>query len=104
MQYAHRLSASAMTCPECETELHQASGICPACRWDVSLASQATDTEAPEDEASYTERYRGTEYHHLMATINDAEDGPGRTRLMLGVGLVGILSLFYLVADALYMI
>ena len=104
MQYAYTLSASAKTCPQCETELDQASGICPACRWDAALASQVTATAPTEDDGSFTERYRGTEYHHLMATINASEEGPGRTRLLLLVGLVGILGLFYFILDSLYII
>jgi hypothetical protein len=104
MQYAHTLFASTTACPQCETELDQASGICPACRWDAALASHVTATAPTEDDVSFSERYRGTEYHHLMATINESEEGPGRTRLLLVVGLFGILGLFYFILDSLYII
>jgi len=104
MQYAHTLQANYTACPKCETELDQTFGVCPACRWDMAVAAQTEANEPEPDDGSFTERYRGTEYHHLMASLQEAEDGPGRTRLMLGVGLVGILGLFYFVADALYLI
>jgi hypothetical protein len=46
-------------CPECETDLDQATGICPACRWDP----RAVVAPAPiVPQMSLTERYRGTGY------------------------------------------
>ena len=49
-------------CPDCETELDQSTGICPACRWDPHIAMALTSVQPVEREMSLTERYRGTEY------------------------------------------
>lgn len=48
-------------CPECETELDQASGICPACRWDPYVVAPKP-TRLPKGEGSISDRYRGTPY------------------------------------------
>ena len=48
-------------CPECETELDQEAGICPACRWDPYLVAPRP-TKIPKLEGSISERYRGTPY------------------------------------------
>jgi hypothetical protein len=55
------------SCPECETELNQHTGVCPACSWERSsyVAQVAPDTQ---DEGSYSERYNGTSHAaRLMA-------------------------------------
>lgn len=51
-------------CPHCETQLDEATGICPACRWDP-LDEPPPTAAAPEP--SLMERYRGTEYDSLEA-------------------------------------
>ena len=48
-------------CPECETELDQEAGICPACRWDPYLVAPKP-TKVQKLEGSISERYRGTAY------------------------------------------
>ena len=50
-------------CPECETDLDQTTGICPACRWDPLLSTETqTEEMEPEPQLSLTERYRGSDY------------------------------------------
>lgn len=75
-------------CPECETELDQATGICPACRWDPTIAALAARTEPVEPEVSLTERYRGTQYDITLhqAAFNDATHvSRGRAFVLLGL-------------------
>ena len=48
-------------CPECETELDQEAGICPACRWDPYLVAPKP-TKVAKFEGSISDRYRGTPY------------------------------------------
>ncbi len=82
-------------CPECETELDQNSGICPACRWDPTAV--AFSVQAPTDgrELSLTERYRGTEYDVSLhqAAFNDATS-VSRGRAFVLVGLVAAVGLY----------
>ena len=79
-------------CPECETDLDQTTGICPACRWDpiISQDPQAVETDQ-EPEMSLTERYRGSEYDIAMvqAAVGHAPNtGVSRGRAFVVVGLV----------------
>jgi hypothetical protein len=81
-------------CPHCETQLDEATGICPACRWDP-LDVPPTAPAGPE--VSLMERYRGTEYDSQQAqaaAMARHRRTPGPTpkaKLML---LVGVLVLF----------
>jgi uncharacterized Zn finger protein (UPF0148 family) len=84
-------------CPECETELDQNTGICPACRWDPTVVALAAAPKADERTMSLTERYRGTEYDVSLhqAAFNDATTvSRGRAfvlvGLVAGVGLYGV--------------
>ncbi len=101
MQNVLAFSSMPMTCPQCETELDQASGICPACRWDASQVATPAD---PSDDESYTDRYRGTAHHHQMAFRSATNAGTARTRIVLVVALVGILGIMYIAAESLYLI
>jgi hypothetical protein len=78
-------------CPECETELDQTTGVCPACRWDPYLVAPKP-TKVPKFEGSIADRYRGTPYDSQWQTAA-AERSPGISRarvfvitMMLGVG------------------
>lgn len=89
-------------CPECETELDQATGICPACRWNPTAIALAAQPQHQEPELSLTERYRGTEYDFTLeqAAIDEAvmsaSSGFSRGRafvlvaLVLGIALYGV--------------
>jgi hypothetical protein len=101
MQNVLAFSSMPMTCPQCETELDQASGICPACRWDGSQVATPTN---PSDDESYTDRYRGTAYHHQMTFQSAPSDGAARTRIALVVALIGIVGIMYFAAESLYLI
>ena len=77
-------------CPECETELDQTTGICPACRWDP-LVARATVEEESEPEVSLSERYRGTSYSNGMIDQQLAMEEPGgfsRGRAFVILGLI----------------
>ena len=80
-------------CPHCETQLDEATGICPACRWDPLEASPAA---AAEPVLSLMERYRGTEYDSLTAMApamaDRRPDGPTvKAKVLI---LAGVLTLF----------
>lgn len=81
-------------CPECETDLDQATGICPACRWDPVLAANTRPVRPPEPGLSLTERYRGTRYD---VSTNDAavrSSGVSRGRSFVLVSLVAGVALY----------
>lgn len=82
-------------CPDCETELDQNSGICPACRWDpVLAAAQQQQAQAKEPEISLSQRYRGTEYD-LRAQMVASQDAPvSRGRAFVIVGLAAGAGLY----------
>ena len=79
-------------CPECETELDQTTGICPACRWDPIISNESLAVETTEDpEMSLTDRYRGTQYDIAMdqAAVGQAtHTSVSRGRAFVVVGLV----------------
>ena len=84
-------------CPECETDLDQATGICPACRWDPIVAAAAVQpAEAPAPELSLTERYRGTNFDVTVQQADAGPSGVSRGRffvlisLVVGVALYGV--------------
>lgn len=84
-------------CPECETDLDQSTGICPACRWDPYFAAnQRASAPPPEHELSLTERYRGTRYDVSVqhAASGGAVVSRGRAfvlvSLFAGVGLYAL--------------
>lgn len=103
MQNVLSISSMPMTCPECETELDQVSGVCPACRWDTSRVAAPVDSQDAADE-TYTDRYRGTAHHHQMSFGEANDEGTMRARAFLIVAMVGLLGLFYFVAESLYLI
>ena len=84
-------------CPDCETELDQATGICPACRWDPMVAKTIAVPQEKEPEMSLTERYRGTTYDVAMeqlASYERASNSRGRAFILIslavGVGLYAL--------------
>jgi len=80
-------------CPHCETQLDEASGICPACRWDP-LDSQPPVAAVPEQ--SLMERYRGTEYDSLgtLAPAMAERRRSGPTTKVKMLMFAGVLALF----------
>jgi hypothetical protein len=81
-------------CPQCETDLDPATGICPACRWDPYLAATLQPSVAePQEELSLTERYRGTRYDVSVQEAAARQSSVSRGRafvllsLTLGAGL-----------------
>ena len=58
MQQATRAPSWPAICPECETELEEVAGVCPACYWVRSWAAAPSQFEPPDD-TSFTERYGG---------------------------------------------
>ena len=80
-------------CPHCETQLDEATGICPACRWDPL---DAPPPAAAEAKMSLMERYRGTEYDSLkgMAPALAQEGSHGPTARFKLLMLAGVLVLF----------
>jgi hypothetical protein len=82
-------------CPECETDLDQTTGICPACRWDPVIAANAIQLEAPEPEMSLTERYRGTQYDvSLQGEVSQTQTGVSKGRAFVLVGLIAGIALY----------
>jgi len=80
-------------CPHCETQLDEATGICPACRWDP-LDAPPPVSAVPEQ--SLMERYRGTEYDSLQAlapAMAERRRGGPTTKAKLMM-LAGVLALF----------
>ena len=89
-------------CPECETELDQATGICPACRWDPTAIALAVKPQPQEPEMSLTERYRGTQYDISMqqAAMSDTQAGVSRGRAFVLIALVAGVALYGFVMSA----
>ncbi len=81
-------------CPECETDLDQATGICPACRWDPMMVARSRPATTTEPERSLTERYRGTDFDILTQDLAVSRNGVSRGRLFVVVGLVGAAALY----------
>jgi hypothetical protein len=87
-------------CPECETDLDSATGICPACRWDPESAIETSGvrvirtTTTPE--LSLTERYRGTAYDFstLSGALGESGTGISRVRTLVIIGLIGAAVLY----------
>jgi hypothetical protein len=66
-------------CPECETELDQTTGVCPACRWDPYLMAPKP-TKVQKFEGSISDRYRGTPYDSQWQVAAAAQSGSGISR------------------------
>ena len=87
-------------CPECETDLDSATGICPACRWDPQGAIETSGfriiSTTQATEMSLTERYRGTAYDFstLSAAVGGPRAGVSRARTLVIIGLVGAAVLY----------
>ena len=78
-------------CPKCETDLDQATGMCPACRWDPYTAAPVQDSEP---ELSLTERYRGTQFD---ISVNDGaahSSGVSRGRSFVVLALIAGAALY----------
>ncbi len=81
-------------CPQCETELDQATGICPACRWDPVAVALNAPAVSDELELSLTERYRGTHYDVTLEQGSMANSGVSRCRACVVVALVASAALY----------
>jgi len=83
-------------CPDCETELDQSTGICPACRWDPLLSTAQPPVQPAESAMSLTERYRGTEYDlgTQYVASSAASSGVSRGRAFVVLGLLAAASLY----------
>jgi len=75
-------------CPQCETELDQATGICPACRWDPVVVALNAPVVSDGPELSLTERYRGTRYDMTLEQGPMSNSGVSRGRTFVVVALV----------------
>ena len=87
-------------CPECETELDNESGICPACRWDSGFTKGSGVVRTIRtNEGSISDRYRGTAYDSsvLFSQVVHADAGVSRGRMFVVVGLVVGIVLYGLV-------
>jgi hypothetical protein len=83
-------------CPNCETQLDDATGICPACRWDP-LDAPPPAAAAPD--VSLMERYRGTQYDSQLAIaqqlVQRRHAGPTTTaRLFLLAGVLALVGIY----------
>jgi len=83
-------------CPDCETELDQSTGICPACRWDPLLAVQQPAL-LTEREMSLTEKYRGTQYDPHPELAMAGNSGISRGRAFVIMGLVAAAAVYGIV-------
>jgi hypothetical protein len=86
-------------CPECETDLDAATGICPACRWDPQGVIETTGVRVTRlvhaPETSLTERYRGTAYDFsLLSEAVESHQGISRGRTLVIIGLIGAVVLY----------
>ncbi len=81
-------------CPDCETELDQATGICPACRWDPLIDSIGQPVAPTEPELSMTERYRGTQFDISTQFAGDRQSGVSRGRTFVIIGLLAAAGLY----------
>jgi hypothetical protein len=94
-------------CPHCETDLDEATGICPACRWNsraAALLAQSAELKAQELEQeaarSLTERYRGTQYDIAAERVALAQGGVSRARAFVVVALIAGLVLYGVIISA----
>ena len=83
-------------CPHCETQLDEATGICPACRWD---SFDVPPPAAAEPERSLMDRYRGTEYDSGMTTAPALAESPAtgpttKARLVLLAGVLALVGIY----------
>ena len=89
-------------CPECETELDQLAGICPACRWDpIAVAATRRPTAQKEPEMSLTERYRGTRFDVSVHEQTAERPVVSRGRSVVIVALVAGAALYGVVMTTL---
>lgn len=80
-------------CPDCETELDTATGICPACRREPRVSIAPASAPAPLREMSLTERYRGSDYDiRVQRIVQDSNDTRGRMFVLVGLAAAAGLS------------
>ena len=81
-------------CPECETELDQEAGICPACRWDPYLMAPKP-TKQPKLEGSISERYRGTPYDSQWLEVAASQGtGVSRGRVFVITAMLAVAGIY----------
>jgi hypothetical protein len=83
-------------CPHCETQLDEATGICPACRWDPLEEPAPAPVEV---QSSITDRYRGTPYDSAAAMAPIVVQRPtalglSKARTWLLVGVVTLFAIY----------
>jgi hypothetical protein len=91
-------------CPDCETELDQATGICPACRWDPLLGTAAAPVASSQPQASLTEQYRGTEFDMSSQLVASRNGNVSRGRTFVIIGLLVAAGLYGIVLGVLGMV
>jgi hypothetical protein len=84
-------------CPHCETQLDDATGICPACRWDSLDAPPPARPREPEP--TLMERYRGTEFDSTLAEVAGPpviyrQTRADKVRNLILAGVIGLITLF----------
>ncbi len=80
-------------CPDCETELDQNTGICPACRWDPLIDNVRQQVAPAGSELSLTERYRGTQFD-LSTQVAGRHYSVSRGRTFVIIGLLAAAGLY----------
>ena len=77
-------------CPDCETELDQAHGICPACGWDPILSSIGSEHQEWAVSPSDSDRAKDLEAGWALAATKSAP--VSRTRATVIAGLLAMVA------------
>ena len=80
-------------CPECETELDQEAGICPACRWDPYIVAPKP-TKIAKLEGSISERYRGTPYDSQWQEAVASSSSVSRGRVFVITAMLAVAGFY----------
>lgn len=80
-------------CPECETELDQSTGVCPACRWDPDVVAPRP-TKVPRVTGSISERYRGTPYDTRWDVVASSGPAVSRARVFVITALLMVVGVY----------
>jgi hypothetical protein len=89
-------------CPDCETQLDQHSGICPACRWDPILSVEPIYGYEPE--SALAERYDVSDLVANWSTAAASRSPISRSRAVILFGLVSMATLYWVVLSLLGML
>ena len=80
-------------CPECETELDQEAGICPACRWDPYRVAPKP-TKVATFEGSISDRYRGTPYDSSWQEVAATSSSISRGRVFVITAMLAVAGIY----------